>query len=331
MSTPFFSVLVTAYNRAEEVERCVNSCIGQTFEDFEVVVVDDASTDGTTARLCALDEPRLRTVRHEQNRGISPARATAVSHACGEWFVIMDSDWELLPDSLARLRTLIDGLPTGVRIIRSRLQWDDGRISPSIIPSGVTDYRGRLLWHETIVRDKISPTDAGHCIHRTVFDTTNYFEARRGAMETLWELDLARRERSLWVPDVLGLEHSDAQNSHSRESRPTVIPRLLAEAPDSLWMAETVLAEHEEGLIRYAPRLRAWILESAARQAFLAGHRLKGIRYSWFAARAGGASPKFFATVIVGMLGPRALAHAKATGRKLRASKQRRVRAGVVR
>jgi GT2 family glycosyltransferase len=53
----------------------------------------------------------VRVVRHGSNRGISPARATAVDHARGEWFVMLDSDWELLPYSLTRLHTLIDQLP----------------------------------------------------------------------------------------------------------------------------------------------------------------------------------------------------------------------------
>ena len=117
---PFFSVLITAYNRRDQIERCVRSCTQQTFEDFEIVVVDDASTDGTARVVIAIDEPRLRVVTHDRNRGISPARATAVAHAQGQWLVMVDSDWELFPHSLARLRALIDELPPGVRIIRSR-------------------------------------------------------------------------------------------------------------------------------------------------------------------------------------------------------------------
>ena len=94
---PFFSVLITAFNRQHEIERCVRSCIRQTFDDFEIVVVDDASTDATAGVLAAIDEPRLRVVTHERNRGISPARATTVAHARGEWLVMVDSDWELFP------------------------------------------------------------------------------------------------------------------------------------------------------------------------------------------------------------------------------------------
>jgi hypothetical protein len=319
MDNPFFSVLITAYNRAQEVERCVRTCMQQTFQDLEIVVVDDASTDDTVAVLNRLGEPRLRVISHEHNRGISPARATAVDHARGEWIVMLDSDWDLFPYSLARLRALIDELPPGVRIIRSRLQADDGRLDPAILPSGVTDYRDRLEWLEALSVAGAG-SDAGHCIHRLVFATTNYFADRRGAMEALWELDLARHEPSMWVPDILGRQHVDASNSHTRETNPRrLIPRLLTEAPDAVWMTQTMLAEHGTDLARYAPHYRRWLEETGALQAFLAGDRGLGIRYTRAAVRDGAAAPKAWATLLLGLLGPHVLAYAKLGGRRARA------------
>jgi Glycosyl transferase family 2 len=347
MPEPFFSVLVTAYNRAEHALRCVNSCRQQTFEDFEIVLVDDGSTDATGAVLAALEEPRLRIVYHGHNRGISAARATAVDHARGEWVVMIDSDWELMPHALERLRQLISGLPPGVRIIRSRIQWDDGRVSPAIMPAGIADYRDRLRWHEALAIEETA-SDAGECIHRSVFDTVGYFADRRGATNgsgfagtarcgfgdavtfpgarcdhaALWELDVARQEPSLFVPDILGVEHSDAPNSHTRDTSTALLRRLLSEAPDFLWMAETILAEHADGLARDAPHYRVSLMQCAARDAFLAGRRLRGIRHSWDAARAGGASRKLSAIFIFGMLGPRALAHATMWRRRTRAGRR---------
>jgi hypothetical protein len=320
---PFFSVLVTAYNREGEIERCVRSCQQQSFEDFEIVVVDDASTDRTAAVLAALADPRLRIVRHQRNRGISPARATAVEHAQGNWFVMLDSDWALFPHSLARLRELIDTLPPGVRIIRSLLESDDGRVDPELMPvEEITDYAARVRWLEALAVHGAS-SDAGHCIHRSVFDATNYFDDRRGAMETLWELSLARREPSMWVSEILGHQYVDAANSHSRDMRPSMlIPRLLGDAPDALWMAETMLAEHGDELARHAPHYRRWLLESAALQAFLVGRRRVGIHYTWAAIRAGSVGAQVWASLPLGILGPRPLAYAKLAGRRSRAARR---------
>src|SRR5882724_9626077 len=121
MSHPTFSIVITTYNRARIVRRCIDSCLAQPFEDFEIVVVDDGSSDGTAAILAeSYDDPRLRVIAHETNRGINPSRHTGATNAQGEWVVVIDSDDELLPGALERLRELIAELPEGVRVLRSR-------------------------------------------------------------------------------------------------------------------------------------------------------------------------------------------------------------------
>jgi glycosyltransferase involved in cell wall biosynthesis len=320
MREPFFSVLVTAYNRPREIERCVGSCSRQTWTDFEVVVVDDASTDDTIVVLERIDEPRLRVVPRDHNGGISAARATAVQAARGEWFVMLDSDWELLPHSLARLREVIDRMPAGVRIIRSRLQWDDGHIEPDIMPdTSITGYRGRMAWVEQVTKARVR-SDAGHCIHSSVFETTNYFADRRGAMEGLWELDLAQHESSLWVPDVLGIQYTDAVNSYSRDANlSTFVPGLIREAPDMQWMYETLLARHGDEIAVHAPTWRRRLYEGAAGQAFLAGHRGAGVRHSLNALRGDWGNGGVWGTLVPGLIGPRVLAYAKTARRGARA------------
>ena len=108
---PRVSVILPFYNRAACIERCVRSVLGQSFADFEIVAVDDASTDESACVITALGDPRIRVLRHETNRGPSGARNTALRAAAGEVFAFIDSDDEWLPGKLAAQLALLDGPP----------------------------------------------------------------------------------------------------------------------------------------------------------------------------------------------------------------------------
>lgn len=315
MSSPFFSVIVPTYDREAIVGRCVDSILGQSFGDFELVVVDDHSSDGTVARLEAYDDPRLRVVVHDYNRGIAPSRHTGVENARGEWIVIVDSDWELLPDALASLRGIVAELPAGVRVVRGRLRWDDGGVTPRFTPPEPIGYEGRIRWAE-----EEGGHDAPHCAHREVFERTPLFGERRGAMETLYELELAGNEQSLYIDEVIGLEHTDAPNSWLRSvSVSELVPRLFSEAPDMLWMAETTLERHGEALRGSGPRQYVTMLRVASVQAFLLGKRRKGARYAFAALRQRPFEPMAWVTLALGLIGPHAVARGTLAFRRLAA------------
>ncbi len=314
MSAPFFSVVITTYNRARIVCRCIDSCLAQELEDFEIVVVDDGSGDETLAILGErYDDPRLRLVSHEANRGINPARHTGATNAKGEWVVVIDSDDELMPGALARLRELIEGLPPGVRVLRSRQLHDDGQITPRFVPDGPYGYEGRIRWAEAE-----GGTDAARCLQRAVFVETPYIDGRRGAMETLFELNLAERETSLCVEEVTAKVHADAPDSWLRAaSAAAVVPRLQREAPDMLWMAEETLQRHGDALQRLGPRQYVTVLRIGATQSFILGQRRLGLRYSLQALRRKPIAPAAWITLLLGLIGPAAVARGAVLHRRL--------------
>jgi cellulose synthase/poly-beta-1,6-N-acetylglucosamine synthase-like glycosyltransferase len=319
MPSPFFSIVVPTYNRVSIIGRCVESCLSQAFADFELVVVDDHSSDGTVAALERYEDPRLRVVVHDRNRGITPSRHTGVLSATGDWIVIVDSDWEMLPGALERLREIVEDLPDGVRVLRTRLVWDDGGITPRFTPAEPIGYEGRIRWAEAE-----GGHDAAHCMHRSVFETTPLFADRRGAMESLYELELARNETTLCVDDVLGREHTDAPNSWLRSAAAgELVPRLFSEAPDMLWMAETTLRRHGDGLRRDGPRQYATMLRVASVQAFLLGQRRKGARYAVEALRRQVLQPMTWVTLFLGLIGPRAVARGTLVLRRFSAWRSR--------
>jgi succinoglycan biosynthesis protein ExoO len=100
--TPTVTVLIAAYNAAGFLQRAVASALGQTVPVLEVLIVDDASTDGTVGvveRLAAADD-RIRLLSLAQNGGPSAARNAGLDAARGEWIAVLDADDAMLPGRL---------------------------------------------------------------------------------------------------------------------------------------------------------------------------------------------------------------------------------------
>ena len=91
--SPTFSVLITSYNSADTIERCLKSVLSQVFLDFEVIVVDDGSSDKSVSLIKKFEDPRIRLVSLRRNSG-GPAlpRNTALDLAKGTWVCFLDSD-----------------------------------------------------------------------------------------------------------------------------------------------------------------------------------------------------------------------------------------------
>ena len=97
------SVVLPTYNRAAVLGRAVESVLAQTWPDFELVVVDDGSTDDTAVLLQSYNDTRLRIIQHQRNRGIAAARNTGVlASRKAEWLAFIDSDDEWHSDKLEK-------------------------------------------------------------------------------------------------------------------------------------------------------------------------------------------------------------------------------------
>lgn len=102
MSSPTVSVVIPAYNREDVLTASVDSVLRQTWTDFEVLIVDDGSTDATREIAESMTDPRIRVVATSGNTGASGARNVGVAHAVGDWVAFQDSDDEWLPRKLEK-------------------------------------------------------------------------------------------------------------------------------------------------------------------------------------------------------------------------------------
>ncbi len=106
-NSPSVSVVIPTYNRAHTLGRAIGSVLCQVFQDFEIIVVDDGSTDGTRAIVNGFGDRRIRYAHHERNRGAAAARNTGIKLARGEFLAFLDSDDEWLPHKLGEQISLL--------------------------------------------------------------------------------------------------------------------------------------------------------------------------------------------------------------------------------
>lgn len=100
---PGVSVLTTTYNRADVLGRAIDSVLAQDTDLWELVVVDNGSSDGTQEVLARYDDPRIKKVRVDVNRGCTGGRNVCLDHIGREWFTFLDSDDILVPHALSTL------------------------------------------------------------------------------------------------------------------------------------------------------------------------------------------------------------------------------------
>ncbi len=105
------SVIVPLYNKAQFISRCLSSICAQTLSEFELIVVNDGSTDGSERIAEMFVDVRIRVI-HQQNAGPGAARNRGLAEARGEYVAFLDADDVWLPEYLMRAVTLLDAHPT---------------------------------------------------------------------------------------------------------------------------------------------------------------------------------------------------------------------------
>lgn len=97
------SIVTTAYNIEAYIKKCLMSLVGQTYEDIEIIVVNDCSTDKTMDIVGMFDDERIKVVNHEKNMGAGWARRTGIAAATGEYVITVDGDDWLSEDFIEKL------------------------------------------------------------------------------------------------------------------------------------------------------------------------------------------------------------------------------------
>ncbi|MGD1019103.1 MAG: glycosyltransferase [Verrucomicrobiia bacterium] len=146
---PFVSICVPTYNRAQFIEETLESALAQTYPNFEVVVVDDGSTDNTVAVMARIRDPRVRFIVKEHSGG--PAtRNRCIAEARGEFLLWLDSDDALLPNTLEVYAAAMRQHPDVDVFYGNLLEADE-----HLAVQGRWDYRDYYGWRDTLLSDTI--------------------------------------------------------------------------------------------------------------------------------------------------------------------------------
>lgn len=252
--------------------------LGQNFEDFELVIVDDASTDDSVERCRRYADTRIRTLVNGTNRGVCFARNRGIDAALGPWVVFLDSDDELVPGALSRMHGLAQEAPGSIHALWFRSQLDTGVVIPAQMPAK-TEW-GYLEYIEFLEETAHQSRDMIRCVRRECFSRVRYPDSRM--LETKFHLDFAREFRSRVFPDVLRLYHLDARDRLALKARR--LDRLgraalnpsqddLNFVRDSAEGFEALLGQHGAALSRLAPTMFNDYLRRAAVTSIVAGRR----------------------------------------------------------
>jgi glycosyltransferase involved in cell wall biosynthesis len=122
---PLVSVVISTFNRRPLLEEAVASVVAQSYEDWEILVVDDASSDDTWEWLSALVDKRIRLFRQPVNKERSAARNRGLAEARGELILFLDDDDRLLPLALRELVDLLAEYPEAVAAVGGRIKFRD--------------------------------------------------------------------------------------------------------------------------------------------------------------------------------------------------------------
>lgn len=129
-----FTVVIPLYNKEKHISRAVKSIINQTYQDFEIIIIDDGSTDNSLEELMKINDSRIRIIK-QMNNGVSSARNKGIDEARNEYIGFLDADDSWKPNFLQSIKSLIEQYPlAGAYATSYEIQREDGTTIES--PSG---------------------------------------------------------------------------------------------------------------------------------------------------------------------------------------------------
>ncbi len=216
-----FSIIIPSYNDAKRLPRAVNSVLSQEITNWQLIIIDDGSTDNTEEIVKDfLEDSRINYIKKD-NAGVAAARNTGASRSEGDYLVFLDSDDEIKPGTLKDYQKQIDEVD------------NPGFISCGVTINGTSRLPG---FQKGISKYKYSVLSGSFCIKRTVFEEIGAYDEKLKQGEN-WEM--VARALDFCENNNLGIFHIDRCNLlyHHFKSTGEVIKRDLHRAEAHEYLA----------------------------------------------------------------------------------------------
>ncbi|MBO3272480.1 glycosyltransferase family 2 protein [Hymenobacter defluvii] len=270
-SSPFFTIVVPCYNRADIVLSTVRSILKQEYQDFELILVDDGSRDNTREVVAAITDPRVRYF-YKENGERGAARNYGAQQARGRYINFFDSDDEMYPNHLRVVKEFLDqyGLVEVVHTGYERLDEQDRVISEV--------YEFASSTNEALLHD--NPLACNTVFVRCDIAQDNPFEEdRRLSSAEDWELWLRLASKYTFHPIR---QKTFCLREHSGRSLNTIAPETVR-VRDELFAR--LVSRNPDFIRRFPNRLARFVADRytfiTLTMALSKQHRLKTIRYLW--------------------------------------------------
>lgn len=244
--TPAVSVILPTYNRAHLLPRSIASVLGQTFTDFELIVVDDCSTDGTERLVQEIPDQRLRYIRLDRNSG-SPAAPTnaGIRVSQGRFIAVQDSDDEWLPQKLGRQMDAI-GRNTGAGVVYTDMWRIDEKGCKSYWPAPVLPGRREDLYRDALAYKIAYIGTVTLLIKRELLDDAGCFDERlRMLIDTDLLIRLARVTTFCHIAEPLvNYWHTPSSIVSNLEAAIEARKLILEKYFDDIALHKRALAQH---------------------------------------------------------------------------------------
>lgn len=195
-----FSVVIPIYNRGHSILNAINSVLGQTFQDFELIIVDDCSTDNSIQIISNIKDKRIKIFKLNQNSGAAAARNFGINQASGEYISFLDSDDYYEVDFLQKTFEMLKDTDDKVGFSWTGVRYHENQKKMEYLWSPDKQKTSYL----TFLNSLHIGTNSGITVKKKVFNSCGHFrEDLPAAEDTEFFLRITRKFDYIFLPEIL--------------------------------------------------------------------------------------------------------------------------------